>query len=895
MASPFRTFRKNQKAWMVVLTILSMFAFVVLGSSGRMGSALGKREDPEIFTWDFGTVHRSDLNYRKTVLHALNQFLLAACTQAGLTPQQAAQYQIPITEQNMVATMLLDKKAEQMGIVVSDAVANSYINTLTENKLSPQELANIVRNVSQHYDGIGQSQLFDALRMQMAANYAQRAFSPLLNRIQQFGQGMQFAVFHGDTPGDRWDYFCRLNRKVTAQFLPVAVNKFVDQIPDPSPEQLKSFYEQYKTAEPDPNSPNPGFRQPFKAKFQYIKADYEQLLAAESPKITQQEIKDYYDNHQEEFKKTKLPELPGDKESTEGPSESKAGEKAAGGTKTDEVKSKSGETKSTDSKASDAKSSDSKSSAAKSDAGKSGSTKSSDSKSGDLKGGAKGDQKTGGAKSDAKSSDAKKSDSQKKSDDQTKSGSDKQSSVFPAASPAGKLTMTTSLNGEQLALADAPPATQGPATQAPATQPPAAKSSVPAAADAKAPAAKSAAAPSTAKSPIAKSADAKSAGGKTDAKSTDAKSSDAKTADTKSTDAKSSAAHAAEGKTPAAEPPVEYDPLDKVADTIRNRLAQQQVDKQVDDAFSAIESQILQYNRGLETYRAAVSRGNKTAKKPEPPDLTALAKPYGLEAKETDLVSILDAYNHTDLGKSRRSLVAGDYTAPSFVQLAYQLDSSGQPMLAIFQPQRSDDNDNNRYLWWKIADETARTPTLEEIKPEVTLRWKMVQARKPALAKANEDAAEARKLKETLKEAFGSAPDNGLVTAGPFSWLTQPVGQLFGAPRLTQVSGLEQVGFDFMKSVFTLKTSETGVAANEPQTIYYVVQIESEEPTLDALHEEFLTKMSNDMSVIPYAYVGAQENGGLMTAWFKEVQNEFGYQLAPGETLSESRSAAAED
>jgi len=47
MASPFRTFRKNQKAWMVGLTIMTMFAFVFLGQvAGNRSSDSGEYKDP---------------------------------------------------------------------------------------------------------------------------------------------------------------------------------------------------------------------------------------------------------------------------------------------------------------------------------------------------------------------------------------------------------------------------------------------------------------------------------------------------------------------------------------------------------------------------------------------------------------------------------------------------------------------------------------------------------------------------------------------------------------------------------------------------------------------------------------------------------------------------------
>src|SRR5262245_39640993 len=92
MASPFRTFRKNQKAWMVALTILTMFAFVFLGSTSRMGSS-GKQTDPEVFTWDYGAVHQSDLQGRKQQRQLAKQFLLTAGASADPDPMSQRQMQ----------------------------------------------------------------------------------------------------------------------------------------------------------------------------------------------------------------------------------------------------------------------------------------------------------------------------------------------------------------------------------------------------------------------------------------------------------------------------------------------------------------------------------------------------------------------------------------------------------------------------------------------------------------------------------------------------------------------------------------------------------------------------------------------------------------------------------
>jgi hypothetical protein len=809
MASPFRTFRKNQKAWMVALTVLTMFAFIFLGRA-QMGSG-GKVEDPEVFTWDYGAVHKSDIQNRKQQRQLVRQFLAQAVMAANPDPAMERRVQaymnsrFPVSDESIAEAMLLEKKAQQLGINVSDDTVNQTLRGFTQDRLRPEQMTAILRQLQMRNGQISQADLFDALRNELAVMHVEESFSPLFKR----DNGRNF-FFRGDTPADRWDYFCRLNRKVTAEMLSVPVSNFFGEIADPSAADLQKFYDQYKNVEQQPGSPTPGFRQPFKAKFQYVKADYDKMLAAESPKVTEQQIKSYYDEHKEEFKKTKLPDLPLGEGADSGASGSK-----------ESIEKNSDATKDSGAKAADKKAAENPAE-----------TKSPD---------AKANTKPNPTKPDAKKSDDKKSGDKKSADG-------KQSSLPPARNP-----QSNSLDGELLAFADP-------------------SSSPPPKSDAKAPA-----------TPASKAPDAKAS----DAKTADQKAPEAKTSDAKSADAQAAA-------------PVEYEPLSKVTEAIRNRLAQQKVDEQVDAAYSAIELQLDQYGRSLDNYRAAVSRNSKNAKKPEPPDLATIVKPYGLEAKETDLISQLQAVHDTDVGKSysltvvdpQIAAITGQrYNAQPFMNTAYSLDASSQPRLAIYQPQRTVDNDNNRYLWWKTADEAAHTPALDEIKPQVTLAWKMIEARKPAMAKAKEEAAQAAKLKQTLKETFHNVPGNPVTTVGPFSWLTQPLGQPMGQPKLTEVSGVDQAGNDFMKAVFALQPGETGVAVNEPQTVYYVAQVESQEPPVDDLRQEFLTKMASDTAWVPYAAVGAEENSGVGPAWLKQVKNEYGFQLAPGQTLStENRS-----
>ena len=138
MASPFRTFRKNQKAWMVALTIFTMFAFVFLGRRAT-GSSVGKLEDPEVFTWDYGTVHKSDLENRKQFA-AIGQavfnsrpFLRSNPDPMALAAASVANSRQPVSNvrrDKSSKPCFWRKRLQQLGIVVSDDMVNQAFSQL---------------------------------------------------------------------------------------------------------------------------------------------------------------------------------------------------------------------------------------------------------------------------------------------------------------------------------------------------------------------------------------------------------------------------------------------------------------------------------------------------------------------------------------------------------------------------------------------------------------------------------------------------------------------------------------------------------------------------------------------------------------------------------------------
>ena len=88
MASPFRTFRKNQKVWMAALTIMAMFAFVVLGNQTQCNNAAGRMTPPAVRT-KFGNLTQGEIVVRKLQRDRLSRFFQVLAGQFDRNSQPA--------------------------------------------------------------------------------------------------------------------------------------------------------------------------------------------------------------------------------------------------------------------------------------------------------------------------------------------------------------------------------------------------------------------------------------------------------------------------------------------------------------------------------------------------------------------------------------------------------------------------------------------------------------------------------------------------------------------------------------------------------------------------------------------------------------------------------------
>jgi len=114
--------------------------------------------------------------------------------------------------------------------------------------------------------------------------------------------------FAGAPPGLRWDYFRRLEQGATVEAVPVVVERFIDKVPEPSEEALRKFFERFQDELPVARSADPGFKQPHRVRYDVLVAKADVFHDEEKAKITDEQVKAFYDERKATLYKAKTEE-----------------------------------------------------------------------------------------------------------------------------------------------------------------------------------------------------------------------------------------------------------------------------------------------------------------------------------------------------------------------------------------------------------------------------------------------------------------------------------------------------------------------------------------------------------------------------------------------------------
>ncbi len=314
------------------------------------------------------------------------------------------------------------------------------------------------------------------------------------------------------------------------------------------------------------------------------------------------------------------------------------------------------------------------------------------------------------------------------------------------------------------------------------------------------------------------------------------------TAETPEPTASSEAADAAPTAELAApvEKPKDFQPLDEVRDQIRRVIAEAKVNEQLVELISSVESEL---NESYMDYFGASVNAEDAGKEPPPPpaalaDLTPIAQKNGLVYQKTDPASMLELRD-TPIGASVR-LDQGN--VPFFYSI-FGRD------VELYQPIATYDLDNNRYLAMKTQDIPGKVPTLDEVRDEVVRAWKLREAGKLALAKAEELAKKAQDGGGLLTDVTAGDASLQVKKSDPFAFFT--IGtvsrdtQQVQSFRLSEPDGIVAAGPEFMEKVFDLGDGEVAAAPNHDQSVVYVVRIAEHLNSAPELQQAFLAEDYN--------------------------------------------------
>jgi hypothetical protein len=312
MASPFRAFRKHQKALIAVAGVVLMFVFVLAdplsqyvrrGMSG--GSAPGKRNPDDIVVrWKDGKLTNAEMSRlieMRLVVHQLIREIegqgRGIAMEKGQDPRlrvempwQAERPQDHV-EEEIVLEQICAAAARSAGMQVSDQYLVHFLQEFGYGNVSVEDIRAKITQL-QGRGRISMDAIFDTLRNEVLARNYLASYMFALDAV---------------LPQQRWEDWLRVNDRVVVEAAAIPVESFVMDVPEPTDAELATFFDKYKNREPQPEfigdqefpSQWPGFMIPRKIELQYIRADYGQFLARAEKQVTDEEIQKYYDEHKD--------------------------------------------------------------------------------------------------------------------------------------------------------------------------------------------------------------------------------------------------------------------------------------------------------------------------------------------------------------------------------------------------------------------------------------------------------------------------------------------------------------------------------------------------------------------------------------------------------------------
>jgi peptidyl-prolyl cis-trans isomerase D len=274
---PFAVFRRHQKKLLAIFAILAMFGFVLADSLPRLLSSgyAGGAGDPIVATIYGRKIRRSTLNEMAAQRNRANLFLTELNPYLGRAPFG------DLSTRSLVDALILEHEADRLGIPKRPEVARDMLRELTNGAMNKETFEMLLRRFGSQVSG---EQILVDIANQLRINKTRGLFGRALV-----------------TPLDVFQEYRAQNERVSVRALGFPVEDYVGKVPDPSPDQVRDYYDHSKDVLPDPTRDTPGFKIPRQIRAEILSIDGAALAKQYRDKLTESELLSYYENRKGEF------------------------------------------------------------------------------------------------------------------------------------------------------------------------------------------------------------------------------------------------------------------------------------------------------------------------------------------------------------------------------------------------------------------------------------------------------------------------------------------------------------------------------------------------------------------------------------------------------------------
>ncbi|MGZ3485280.1 MAG: hypothetical protein ACXVBY_00215 [Isosphaeraceae bacterium] len=281
---PFEVFRRHQRKLLAIFAIMAMFGFVVSDSLPRLLNSNPGGRDQKVAELYGKSVYQSQLNEMARQRNRANLFV------SGLGQFMSREVFGGLKQRDLVDAMILQHEADRLNIPATAEIGREWLRQITGGRMNG-ELFNVL--FSRFSNEVSEEHLLADIANQV--------------RLRKVRQLLGYPVV---TPYDVYRSYRDQNERVGAKIVEMPVDSFLSKVSEPAASEVQALYDKYKDVLPDPARETPGFKIPRRVQLEVLSLDGNALARGLRDKVTEAELRFYYENHKSEFEVPS--ELPAD-------------------------------------------------------------------------------------------------------------------------------------------------------------------------------------------------------------------------------------------------------------------------------------------------------------------------------------------------------------------------------------------------------------------------------------------------------------------------------------------------------------------------------------------------------------------------------------------------------